>query len=42
MALTKKKGPVTTPKLPNIEALKKVNNITPVHFITTYSMQSTR
>ncbi len=26
MALTKKKGPVTTPKLPNIEALKKVNN----------------
>ena len=38
MALTKKKGPVTTPKLPNIEALKKVNN----NFITTYSMQSTR
>lgn len=28
MALTKKKGPVTTPKLPNIEALKKVNNNT--------------
>lgn len=26
MALTKKKGPVATPKLPNIEALKKVNN----------------
>ena len=26
MALTKKKGPVTAPKLPNIEALKKVNN----------------
>ncbi len=26
MALTKKKGSVTTPKLPNIEALKKVNN----------------
>jgi hypothetical protein len=26
MALTKKKGPVTTPKLPNIEALKKVNS----------------
>ena len=26
MALAKKKGPVTTPKLPNIEALKKVNN----------------
>lgn len=26
MALTKKKGPVSTPKLPNIEALKKVNN----------------
>lgn len=26
MALTKKKGPVITPKLPNIEALKKVNN----------------
>lgn len=26
MALTKKKGPATTPKLPNIEALKKVNN----------------
>lgn len=26
MALTKKKGPVTRPKLPNIEALKKVNN----------------
>ena len=26
MALTKKKRPVTTPKLPNIEALKKVNN----------------
>lgn len=26
MALTKKKGPVTSPKLPNIEALKKVNN----------------
>lgn len=26
MGLTKKKGPVTTPKLPNIEALKKVNN----------------
>lgn len=26
MALTKKKGPTATPKLPNIEALKKVNN----------------